>query len=109
MRKYIQEFYESNDCVYTYSYYCAGDYDWIHDREIYESVGACFEELFYSLDEEEKDGFIDIRITRRSLLKEKRNIEVRFNKDKKILKIDACDETDEERGLTKKFFEGMWY
>lgn len=109
MRKYIQEFYEMDGCVYTYGYYCIGNYDWNDDKEIYRTVDDCFEDMFYRCDEEEKNDYIDIRVTRRSLLEEKRNMEVRFNKDKEILSVIAYGENDEESDLTVDFFEGMWF
>jgi len=109
MKKYIQEFFESEDCVYTYGYYYVGDYDWSDSKEIFESSDACFDDLFDGFSEEEKVNFVDIRITRRSTLENKRKIEVAFNRDREIMSVNAYCETDEEAELTIEFFDGMWF
>lgn len=109
MRRYGREFYESESCVYTYGYYYAGNDEWVNDLEIYDSVDACFDDLFYSCNEEKKAKYVGIRVIRRSLLQEKRTIETYFNQNKEILSIIVYGETDEESDLCTQFFDGMWF
>lgn len=109
MRKYVQEYYESEGCVYTYGYYYAGYDEWCNDLEIYKTVDDCFDDLFYRCDEEEKNKYVGLRVIRRSLLQDKRTIEAYFNQDKEILNINVYGETDDESELSTQFFDGMWF
>lgn len=107
--EHIKEFYESDDCVYTYGFYRVGNKDWEHDRGIYKSVDDCFEDLFNGCDESEQADYVDIRVTRRSLLDTKRVIDAHFNKDKEIFEIVVYGETDDESELSCQFFDGFWF
>lgn len=109
MKKYIREFYESEECVYTYGYYCIRDQDWNYDTGVYRSVKDCFEDLCYGYDEYGKEDYVDVIVARRSFSEDKRTVEAHFNNNKELLSIKTFGETDEESDLTVHFFEGMWF
>lgn len=109
MNNFIKEFYDGDECVYTYGYYCIGDNKRYYDENVYKSIDDCFNDIFDGCDEEEKEAFVDIKITRHSISKEKRKVEVYFSKDKEILCVDAFSKTDDEALLTTEFFDGMWF
>lgn len=111
MKKYTLEFHNNENCVYTYRYYYAGSHNCYIDsyNYVYKSLDECFDSLYYECGEEQNSEYVDLRIVRHSILCDKRNIEAKYNKDKKILCVSADIRTDDEKDLTSKFFDGMWF